>query len=239
MVLKSHTPALRQPASTDEIESKIEIGLEEARNAPLSPNITAALQYLVPKDYRPVVQLEQVGPKKRNAETEWNWHPETARIVIYYERSNPNANAPTGEPAGSSKTQRLGSQSDATDQRVAAGLEEITPLQIQQCCEALAEAEKAGKLFIAFKWFRDEELLKYKFDWIASPEQRQRVLARAIETDAIQTQRIPNPKSPQHPTTTVKLNRKEAPRTLSKRFNPIVVRGEPVSVTIMRDRGSL
>ena len=222
-----------EPTISD-IEQTVQNGLEALRNAPLNDRIMAALKFLTPPGYRPIAQLEEDGRKKRSTAAASNWNPATGEIVIYFE---PTSSVPS-EPAVSKPSsawithEEAESLTDPTSQ-------EVTPLQVQQCCVALADAEKAGKAFIALKWFRDEALPKYKFNWTTSPESRQQVLAKAIEGGAIQTSRIPNPKAPQHPTTTVALNRAEAPEGVTSRFKPIVVRGEPVSVSMMRDRGSI
>ena len=248
----------KSPRSQDqnEIEQLIEDGLEELRNAPFNDRITAALSFLTPPGYRPAVQIEQIRPKKRGEQRDWQWNPESARVVLHFEPLDP--------PNSSERVRNLvldtmGSSSQPLTKHVPPteavppsgwisyeqarefagdGRHDVTPLQIQQCCVALAEAEKAGKAFIAFKWFRDEALPKYNFDWTTSPESRQAVLAKAIESGAIQTSRIPNPKAPQHPTTTVALNRVDTPQGVTPRFKPIVVRGEPVTVSMMRDRGN-
>jgi hypothetical protein len=239
-----YLPASQPPATISDLEQIIANALECLRPALLNENITAAFPYLLPKGLRLRVQLEEDGRKKRSTAAASNWNPQSGEIVIYYEpeEQEPQAIVPSRNP-GRASTSELNSVAQFPSASVASASsfasEEVTFLQIQQCCEALAEAEKAGKLFIAFKWFRDVELPKYKFDWTASPDSRQRVIAKVIESGAIETRRTPNPKSPEHPTTTVKLNRKDAPQAVSKRFNPIVVRGEPVSMTIMRDRGSI
>jgi hypothetical protein len=249
------TPTPQSASTISDVEQVVQKGLEALRDAPLRADITEALRFLTPAGYRPVAQLVgEDGRKKRSTAAASNWSPETGEIVIYFEplvatetkpvlnvseRSSP---PPPLQPVSAfvrSRPMTPPPAHDIPDASGRIGSEDVTPLQVQQCCEALAEAEKAGKLFIAFKWFRDEELPRYKFDWTISQTLRQRVLAKAVEMGAIQTKPIPNPKSPQHPTTVVSLNRSEAPQTMPRRFNPIVVRGEPVSATIMRDRGSL
>ncbi len=246
------------PSTISDIERTVQVGLEALRNAPLSDQIASALKFLVPPGYRPIAQLEEDGRKKRSTADASNWTPETGEIVIYFEPLQSQADVPKAPPPNRrelpqskprslspvpSSTPSLRSLSPAPSSPNSSGAEaspeEITSIQLQQCCDALAEAEKAGKLFIAFKWFRDEALLPYNFDWAASAETRQRVLAAAIESGAIQTKRIPNPKSTLHPTTTVSLNRAHSSRPVASRFHPIAVQGEPVSATILRDRGSL
>jgi hypothetical protein len=245
------------PLSNDpnEIEQTIEAGLEKLRHAPMSDSITSALRFLTPDGYRPTVQIEQVGPKKRGQPQSWHWNPESARIVLHFERlsSEPSADPhdlalkPPVATKEQTHSENFASPSLAptawiTHEQAEALSEsdshKVTPLEIQQCCVALADAEKAGKAFIALKWFRDEALAKYKFDWTSTLESRQAVLTKAIESGAIHTSRIPNPKAPQHPTTTVALNRAGLPNDATSRFKPIAVRGEPASVSMMRDRGS-
>jgi len=135
----------------------------------------------------------------------------------------------------------------STERRVAkfAG-EPVEPLateeQIQQCCIALAEAEKAGKAFIALKWFRDDELIAHGYAWAGSLAHRQAVLARAIDEGAVATTQIPNPKAPQHPTTTIRLNRESKyAQAVAPRFQPIQLRGEGPSASelLLRDRERL
>jgi len=113
----------------------------------------------------------------------------------------------------------------------------VNPLQIQQCCVVLEEAEKAGKSPITLEWFRDYALLhSYKFDWLESVEFRQRVIDKAIEEKVIRAVTIPSKVGGGRNVTTVERVRVELPKD-GQRYHPIVVRGEPVSVSMMRDRG--
>ncbi len=241
---------LQSPSTVSDIERTIQVGLEALRDAPLSDQIASALKFLVPPGYRPIAQLEEDGRKKRSTAAASNWTPETGEIVIYFEPLESQVEAPKGlspkeaplprrVELATPQSFKLSPTPSPSSTIHEANLPKVTELQIQQCCEALAEAEKAGKLFIAFKWFRDEALSSHNFEWAASADTRQRILAAAIESGAIQTKRIPNPKSAIHPTTTIFLNREMASRTLPSRFNPIPIAGEPVSETILRDRGSL
>ena len=257
MVSPASTPSAPSVSNDpNEIEQTIEVGLEKLRHAPMNDSITSALRFLTPDGYRPTVQIEQVGPKKRGQAQSWHWNPESARIVLHFERQG--SDTPSGDahtlpvkslPAANERAHRenLASTSlpptawithEQAEEMSESNSHKVTPLEIQQCCVALAEAEKAGKAFIALKWFRDEALAKYKFDWTSTTESRQAVLTKAIEDGAIHTSRIPNPKAPQHPTTTVALNRADLPNDATSRFKPIAVRGEPASVSMMRDRGS-
>jgi hypothetical protein len=113
----------------------------------------------------------------------------------------------------------------------------VNPLQIQQCRVVLEQVEKTGKSPIPLEWFRDDALLhSYKFDWLESAEFRQRVIDKSIEEGVIKIGSIPNGLEGEPPVTTIASVKAELPQN-GKRFNPITVRGEPVSVSMMRDRG--
>ncbi len=192
------------PATINDIEETIRIGLEALRHAPMNNMITSALYFLIPEGFAPVVQLEEEGRKKRSNSAASNWDPERGEIVIYFERATA---APVRAQHGSHPIhQALGAPRVAKPQAPAepaeANLEEL-----RQCCEALAHAESGGKPFVSLKWFRDTALPSYSYPWTISPASRQRVLTKAIESGAVSLDRVPNPKSPQFPTTTVKLNR--------------------------------
>ena len=156
-------------------------------------------------------------------------HTDSGEIVIYFERDPLLVHQPSLQQTPISTLPKL-----------SPAIGELVPAShVTECCEALAEAERAGKAFIAFKWFRDEALPQKSYLWASNPEERQRVLAQAIATGAVSTSRIPNPRAPQHPTTTVSLNRTVPLSSSATRFRPVPVQGEPVSHTILRDRGSL
>jgi hypothetical protein len=234
-----------EPTISD-IEQAVANGLEALRDAPLNEQITAALKFLTPPGYRPIAQLEEDGRKKRSNAAASNWNPETGEIVIYFERLNGQDEAsyvPTYtkkqiEAMPLPKMRGL-IESDGPDYAASCEYTYASESQIQQCCEALAEAEKAGKAFIALKWFRDVHLVACGHPWAAMPGLRQAVMARAIEDGAVLTSQIPNPKSPQHPTTTIKLNRESSyAQGVAPRYQPIRAKGgASASEIVLRDRG--
>lgn len=261
--------ASQPPTTISDLEQVIANALEGLRPAPLSENITVAFPYLLPKGLRIRVQLEEDGRKKRSTAAASNWTPETGEIVIYFEpleqapshsvASKPGSQPPPVNPstrfAGLQREADAGARYDPVLMTTAEGEmsserrartflgEAVEPLvseeQIQQLCSALAEAEKAGRAFIALKRFRDDELTMHGYSWAASLAHRQTVLARAIDLGAVATAQIPNPKAPQHPTTTVKLNRESKfAQAIPPRFQPIRAKGgASASEIIIRDRG--
>jgi hypothetical protein len=112
--------------------------------------------------------------------------------------------------------------------------------RIRELCATLAEAERGGHAFIALKWFRDSFLPRKAFSWNQHPESRQLILAEAIQRGVVLTSKIPNPKTPAYPTTTIRLNRAEAgvPEE-AQRFRPVAVHGESISDSLDDDRGNL
>jgi hypothetical protein len=241
-------PIAPEPTISD-IEESVQKGLEALRGAPLNDQITEALKFLVPAGYRPYAQLEEDGRKKRSTAAASNWNPATGEIVIYFEplqpaisqsadvhRNQTESEGSFGRFTTSSAMEQLGTEPMASEPV------EVLPSQIEECCSALAEAERSGLPFIALKRFRDNLLMSKGYSWALSLAQRQAVLTKAIESGAILTSSIPNPKAPLHPTTTVKLNREsEYARAPTPRFQPIKLRGEgpTASEILLRDRGRL
>jgi hypothetical protein len=103
----------------------------------------------------------------------------------------------------------------------------------------LAAAEKSNRQFIALKWFRDDFLATVDLPWATSIQRRQRVLSQAIEMGKINAKKIPNPRTPQFPTTAISLNRSMPTPGVPPRFQPVGIRGEAASTTLLRDRGSI
>jgi hypothetical protein len=215
-------------------EERMERALDLLRAATDATPATLALEILrelrilfAPSGYRPTVQLEEEGRKKRATAAETNWRFDRGEIVIFHEPINGLELVPIPVP-------EVPPSSSAHTTAPSVSEEEV-----RQCCEALAEAEKAGKQFIGYKWFRDLALAGLRYPWAATSEGRARVLKEAIDRGGIETRKIPNPTSPMYPTTTVRLvPREQSPVKLNSRFSPVPIKGEPASVTLLRDRGT-
>jgi hypothetical protein len=201
------------PATINEIEETIRVGLEALRRAPMNDAITSALNFLIPEGFAPVVQLEEEGRKKRSNSAASNWDPERGEIVIYFERTAAVQPRPSREENVFSGAQSL---ARFAKPQVPAEPAEATAEELRQCCEALAQAEGEGKPFIALKWFRDTALPSYSYPWTISPASRQRVLTKAIESGVVHLNKVANPKSPQFPTTTVSLQRQDESQPASE-----------------------
>jgi hypothetical protein len=224
-------------------EKSIQAALESLRSTPQTREISTILDLLVPKGYHLVVELQEDGRKKRRTASIENWSPETGEILIYFSRDsqedypqerrieppaslNLRAYSPEAHRAPIFPAQRPVSHST------------VNPSPIQQLCNTLEEVERQGRSFVALKWFRDDVLPSKGFSWAINSEERQAVLAEAVESGAVVTSKIPNPRSP-FPTTTIRLNRSRATNPVGqRRYAPVPVQGEPLSTTILRDRGA-
>jgi hypothetical protein len=110
--------------------------------------------------------------------------------------------------------------------------------------KALDRAESTpGWSFVSLKKFRDEILPLENLPSIRSDVERQNVLRSAIDKRLILRKPVPNPKSPQFPVTSIRLNRlmPEVQRVLGLPrkdlgFHPIHIKGEPLSAIILRER---
>jgi hypothetical protein len=120
---------------------------------------------------------------------------------------------------------------------------ETVPSPLEDLIRSLDRAEsKPGYNFVALKWFRDVVLPGVRPDM--SAEERNLVLRDAIEKRLVLTSKVSNPKSPEFPVTALRLNRSlpetqailGIPDTALSEFQPVAIRGEALSTTILRER---
>jgi hypothetical protein len=73
---------------------------------------------------------------------------------------------------------------------------------------ALNRAESEPQLtFVSLKWFRDTYLVKGGYDWAYEPDLPRQFLSDAAERNMVLTSKVPNPKQPEFPVTSIHLNR--------------------------------
>ncbi len=227
-------------------EEMIEEALGELAHSH-DPGLVRALRFLAPPGYQAIVELcgENGRSKRRNANAT-NWTPEEDEIRIYFERIDESGedededfdSTPAARPRAVFRPV-VPSTEDGNVEEVNGGLPADIDDRIRELCATLAEAERGGHAFIALKWFRDSFLPRKSFTWNQNPESRQMVLAEAILRGVVLTSKIPNPKTPAYPTTTIRLNRAEAgvPEE-AQRFRPVSVCGESLSASMDDDRGN-
>jgi hypothetical protein len=233
-----------------EAEEIIEEALEELGFS-TDPGLVRALRFLAPPGYQAIVELcgENGRSKRRNASAT-TWTPEEDEVRIYFE---PVGGDSEDEDRVEDRDARHGPQVRIRAPRPVTAIYEEGNVEesngslpvdiddrIKELCATLAEAERGGHAFIALKWFRDSFLPRKAFSWNQNPESRQMILAEAILRGVVLTSKIPNPKTPAYPTTTIRLNRAEAgvPEE-AQRFRPVAVQGDLLSATLDDDRGNL
>lgn len=227
-----------------EAEEIIEEALEELAYS-TDPGLARALRFLAPAGYQAIVELcnENGRSKRRNANAS-TWNPEEDEVRIYFERCDSSSADEEDRPPVSVRAARSARSVHAFEEGNASEAPTALPAdiddRIRELCATLAEAERGGHAFIALKWFRDSFLPRKAFNWNQNPESRQMILAEAILRGVVLTSKIPNPKTPAYPTTTIRLNRAEAgvPEE-AQRFRPVAIHGDALSASLDEDRGSL
>ena len=204
----------------------------------LEKDLSPILQSILPKGYRHRVALHGKDRKVRKDASADNWSPEFGEIRIHFE---PDTSA-------AASTLKSKPTTSATEDRGGQRPEGKPPLPPDALCElvrALDRAEsKPGYGFVALKWFRDAFLVSEGFEWAASDSTRGSVLRDAIEKRLIITSKVANPKSPEYPVTAIRLNRLlpetrailGTSGTADSEFQPVKIRGESMSTTVLRDR---
>jgi hypothetical protein len=209
-------------------------------------NILHELRYTIPGQYQLRVSLlDANGRKKRSDASADNWSPESGRIEIRFESVPEEGKTAAIEVS-------LGADSKSSPQlpRSPAGVSGpntlVSSLEIE-LLRALDRAESTpGWNFVSLKKFRDEILPREPIAPSAfkpTDVHWQEAIRTAIEKRLILTSKVLNPKAPQFPVTSIRLNRllPEVQKVLGTDksdlgFHPIRIQGEPLSATILRDR---
>ncbi len=225
-------------------EELIEDALNDEIASSSIPGLQRALQFLAPAGYTAIVELcDENGRSKRRNAPAGTWSPETDEMRIYFEREGEGDDVSESPRARFARPARTFTHTesefdDDVDDSQLAVIPADMDVRVKELCAALAEAERGGHAFIALKWFRDSFLPRKAFRWNQNPDSRQAVLAECIQRGVVLTSKIPNPKTPAYPTTTIRLNRAEAglPEE-SQRFRPVAITGESISDEIEHERG--
>lgn len=193
--------------------------------------------HLLPEGYRCSVRLHgKSRDKRRTASFEKHWSPDTDSIYIRFRPTSKQPQAGS-QPVTQGVPTALGAYVAQPDP--------IVTDRTSDLIRALDRAEsRPGYEFVALKWFRDTVLPAEGFTWAGDLSARQATLREAIEKRLILTSKMPNPKSPQFPVTAIRLNRlmPEVRAVLGSRgeegsdFQPVPIRGENLSMTVLRDR---
>jgi hypothetical protein len=199
----------------------------------LAQKLVNPLKNTIPGQYQLRVSLlDAKGRKKRSDASANNWSPASGRIEIRFEASQEERKTAAPEDLPRADKSSL----------------PMAPLEIEiRLLRTLHRAESTpGWSFVSLKKFRDEILPHEPFPpgaFQPSEVHWQEAIRSAIEKRWILTGKVQNPKSPQFPVTSIRLNRL-MPEVLDvlgqpKKdldFHPIRIKGEPLSATILRER---
>src|SRR5271166_118232 len=201
----------------------------------LAQTLASPLKNTIPGQYQLRVSLlDANGRKKRSDASANNWSPASGRIEIRFEPSSEERKIVTPPEDVRRADGKFGVP--------------IAPLEIEiRLLRALHRAESTpGWNFVSLKKFRDEILPHEPFapgGFQPSEVHWQEAIRRAIEKRWILTGKVQNPKSPQFPVTSIRLNRlmPEVQEVLGHAkqdldFHPIHIKGEPLSATVLRER---
>jgi hypothetical protein len=188
--------------------------------------------------------LNADGRKKRSNAVAHAWAPEKSEPAQFWLEPF-KAVETVGAPEITQKTEMAtATHATSPQSRAATGVGiDVHPAEAE-LLRALDRAESTpGWSFVSLKKFRDEILPSENVPSIRSDVERQNVLRSAIEKRLILRKPVPNPKSPQFPVTSIRLNRlmPEVQAVLgqprkSLDFHPIHIKGEPLSAIILRER---
>lgn len=201
-------------------------------------DVLSELGYTIPAGYQEQINLQDAnGRKKRSDASAENWSPEAGRIVIRFERSTqPSQEMDAGNSSVAGTEQPHPSTTEAENF--------VRPAEAE-LLRALDRTEsRPGWSFVPLKKFRDEILPVEDCPSIRTDVERQHILRTAIEKKLIVVGKVPNPKAPQFPVTTIRLNRlmPEVRAVLGSgqnsdlEFHPVEIKGEPLSTTVLRER---
>lgn len=227
--------------SVEQVEPRFARELETPLKAVLKQ-----LGYSIPESFRLRVSLLTAdGRKKRSNAAAHTWAPESGRMQVWLE---PSAAEKAVFPAEASRQTEVMPGANATraqaPQSTTGSKVYVHPAEAE-LLKALNQAESiTGWSFVSLKKFRDEILPTADVPSIRTDVERQSVLRSAIDKRLILKKPVPNPKSPQFPVTSIRVNRlmpevQEVLGLLPKRgldFHPIHIKGEPLSATILRER---
>jgi hypothetical protein len=225
----------------EEVESQI------SRNLSSGLSLKDSLDkvgYVVPQQSQPRVTLSDANgrKKKRNASAD-NWSAESGQIVVRYEAVPQEHKQPSSHSTQGIENAPPAENREPSEQ--VSGSDTFMHPADAELLKALDRAEsRPGWNFVPLKKFRDEILPMEPLVHNRTEVERRETLHRVIEKRFVLRNTVLNPKSPQFPVTTIRLNRllPEVKAVLGRGgntdmdFRPVEIRGEPLSATILRER---
>ncbi|MBK7644587.1 MAG: hypothetical protein IPJ19_16335 [Planctomycetes bacterium] len=168
-----------------ELENALEALAELDQRSELPPALRPLLALVPPEGASVHISLRQraSGRQLRRGAPRQEWRPQVCGAWVVYEAPQPGI-LPRSESSGS---------------------------PLADFVLALDHAERDPHLsFVSLKWFRDVYLLKRGFAWAEDPDLPRRLVQEATESGVLLTHKVPNPKQPEFPVTSIRLNRQNA-----------------------------
>jgi hypothetical protein len=208
-------------------------------------NTLKKLGYSIPESFRLRVSLLHAnGRKKRSNAGADTWAPESERMEFWLEPfGTQDSESYVEDPQSADVLSPSNTTGTDASQTATSAWGQLHPSEAE-LIRALGRAESTpGWSFVSLKKFRDEILPVENIPYLDSDILRQKALRYAIDKRLILLSKVQNPKSPQFPVTTIRLNRllPEVQEVLGQPksdldFHPIHIKGEPLSATILRER---
>jgi hypothetical protein len=221
-----------------DLRANIEQALKSLQGSHNLPSELQALQYLVPEGAVPEVSLRYRDDNRkirRNASADY-WKPDSCQAVITYET----------EGERTPEAQRLKPPAVLTEgnQKKVRQDNGQPENRITELVTALEQAESdPRRQFVALKWFRDQFLPRQGLSWASDPREAGRVLREATNQGLVLTAKVPNPRAPAYPTSTIRLNRTHpevrsqlSAKPTAELFRPVRIKGERLSQTVLDQR---
>jgi hypothetical protein len=208
---------------------RVEVTLRHASSSRKIKHTAPADAFSPAKDYAELSFKAGDAPSASSTDALPAERPAPKRTRFPRLPATPEAQAPT--PAAAAAR-------DSAARSVGPG--DTADARVDRLVRALARAENSpNRRFVALKWFRDQALAQ---EGIYPPESRD-LLNSALRAGMVLTRKQANPHRPEYPVTAVYLDHnhpgvQSALRQAERRFSfqPVEVRGEPVSASLLRDR---
>jgi hypothetical protein len=193
------------PTTVGDLEHELENALDHVRELDESGKL--------PRELRPLLLLAPVegssvhvslrhrdmGRQIRRGFGAQAFTQRDGAVWIVFEAPHPDQ----GESRGRSDEPRRGTPDPRDEQNPR---DEFNPFD--EFIRALNEAEHQPQLnFVSLKWFRDTYLMRSGYGWAQDPDIPRRILQEATERSLVLTSKVPNPKQPTFPVTSIHLNR--------------------------------
>ena len=208
-------------------------------------DLEQALSDILPKilpqaaGYSLEIEIYENDRKKRRDASRSSWRPGSGEIRIKF-----GGAATTSQSQTTAESSQRISDLSAPETPNPFG-DDSDSGRLADLIKSLDKAEqRPGFDFVALKWFRDQVLPAEGYGWAQMPSDRDEVLRNAIRVRAVLTSKVPNPKAPLFPVTSIRLNRQQ-PEVVSLlgepigsgfSFQAVSIRGEALSETVLRER---